>query len=118
MMLKLEVGKLYLDRNGVVQGPLLPREAREAPDFKFASNGRSWRIDGSHWINGASQSDLVSEYVLPQVPGIPERYRLVRIGVPKIGQWYVGENGMPVRLMDVAMTCNFAVIEPIAPPVP
>jgi len=115
MMLKLEVGKSYVDREGVMHGPMQAGESRE---FAFVCRGKMWQGNGSYYIGEESPKDLVAEYAPPQVPGIPEGYRLVRVGTAEYGEWFVNIFGFPERWTTHKQRSGLAIIEPIVPPVP
>lgn len=58
----------------------------------------------------------VTEPPVQQIPGVPDGYRLVRIGAPKKGEQYVSSGGfVDLALCDWDMK-NVPVVEPIVPP--
>lgn len=60
----------------------------------------------------------VTEPAVQQIPGVPDGYRLVRIGAPKKGEQYVSSGGrVDLALCDWDMK-NVPVVEPIVPPAP
>ena len=60
----------------------------------------------------------VTEPSVQQIPGVPDGYRLVRIGAPKKGEQFIGGYNIlskaDVNMYDYA----WAIVEPITPPAP
>ena len=60
----------------------------------------------------------VTEPSVQQIPGVPDGYRLVRIGAPKKGEQFIGGYNIlskaDVNMYDYA----WAIVEPIVPPAP
>ena len=60
----------------------------------------------------------VTEPAVQQIPGVPDGYRLVRIGAPKKGEQFIGGYNIlskaDVNMYDYA----WAIVEPIVPPTP
>ena len=60
----------------------------------------------------------VTEPAVQQIPGVPDGYRLVRIGAPKKGEQYLDMNG-GISVVDCDWwKMNIPLIEPIVPPAP
>lgn len=60
----------------------------------------------------------VTEPPVQQIPGVPDGYRLVRIGAPKKGEHYVSSGGfVDLALCDWDMK-NVPVVEPVVPLAP
>lgn len=60
----------------------------------------------------------VTEPAVQQIPGVPNGYRLVRIGAPKKGEQYLDLNGGISNADCDWWKTNIPVIEPIVPPAP
>ena len=60
----------------------------------------------------------VSNEVEKQVPGVPDGYRLVRIGVPLKGEYYLPYVGDTVQKSSGNMFLLSVIVEPIEPPKP
>lgn len=60
----------------------------------------------------------VTEPAVQQIPGVPDGYRLVRIGGPKKGEQYLDLNGGISAADCDWWKTNIPVIEPIVPPAP
>ena len=61
----------------------------------------------------------VTEPPVQQIPGVPDGYRLVRIGAPKKGEQFIIEYGVVSGVADSNMyDYTWAIVEPIAPPAP
>jgi len=51
-----------------------------------------------------------------QLPGVPNGYRLVRIGAPKKGEFFIASYNMVVRADENMYEYCWPVVEPIEPP--
>ena len=51
-----------------------------------------------------------------QIPGVPEGWRLVRIGVPKSGEWFVDDGNTPTKAFTDFDVSVLAIIEKIEQP--
>jgi hypothetical protein len=63
----------------------------------------------------------VSNEVEKQVPGVPDGYRLVRIGAPKKGEFFIISHNMVVRADENMYEYCWPVVElikPVEPPKP
>ncbi len=58
----------------------------------------------------------VSNEVEKQVPGVPDGYRLVRIGAPKKGEFFITSYNTVVRADGNMYEYCWPVVEPIEPP--
>ena len=50
------------------------------------------------------------------IPGVPEGWRLVRIGVPKSGEWFVDDGNTPTKAFTDFDVSVLAIIEKIEQP--
>lgn len=69
----------------------------------------------------SGQEHDVSNEVEKQVPGVPDGYRLVRIGAPKKGEFFITSYNMVVRADENMYEYCWPVvelIEPVEPPKP
>ncbi len=83
--------------------------------------GNFW--DSKYFELVSEKENDVSNEVEKQVPGVPDGYRLVRIGVPKRGELYVVDRGYVREALGDwgRITCEIAIVElikPIEPPKP
>jgi hypothetical protein len=65
--------------------------------------------------------DLVEDVkpaVAPQLPGIPEGYRAVRVGTPKRGEWYINVEGHAERGDGFHSASSYVILEKIDQPAP
>ncbi len=83
-----------------------------------SSDGRTYKVNNdSHHYYDASRFELVMpETQVLGVPGVPEGYRLVRIGVPKDGELIVA-SGEKVSVAKCLMSA-YAIVEKIVPDPP
>lgn len=91
--MKIEAGKKYVLRNGVVVGPLVATGDTQFPFAAEDAHGRvrDWRGDGRYAENGAVHSrDIIAEYPDPRLPSNSPtpRPRIVQILMtPNDAQW-------------------------------
>ena len=70
---RLEIGKTYVDRDGVQHGPLVKNTSDPwVGTHPFALGDRSWRVDGGFLPRGEDPWDLVAEVVRPAEPAKPQ----------------------------------------------
>ena len=61
----------------------------------------------------------VTEPAVQQIPGVPDGYRLVRIGAPKKGEQFITIHGEIFKAReDYPTQSGYAIVEPIVPPAP
>lgn len=60
----------------------------------------------------------MSNEVEKHVPGVPDGYRLVAIGAPKKGEFFITSHNMVVRADKNMYEYCWPVVEPIEPPKP
>lgn len=61
----------------------------------------------------------VTEPAVQQIPGVPDGYRLVRIGAPKKGEQFISiHDGVFEAEKDYPTQSGYAIVEPIVPPAP
>lgn len=93
--LKLEAGKRYVKRNGWITPPLLLDDEFEQtyPFVCGTEEAMSWTPEGKFFSGDAEAGredidDLVADFVVDAsiVPGVPEGWKLVRIGAAQVGE--------------------------------
>ena len=61
----------------------------------------------------------VPEPAVQQIPGVPDGYRLVRIGAPKKGEQFITIHAKVFKARkDYPTQSGYAIVEPVTPPVP
>ena len=100
MPLRLEVGKRYVTRSGWITPPIQLNNFIEGYPFEAGEN--TWTEAGRTFHHGEDVDDLVEEYSpvavgCPEVPGIPSGYRVVRFGLVKVGDLWMGSCGSPLK---------------------
>ncbi len=62
--------------------------------------------------------ELVEEPAKPAVPGIPDGYRLVRIGTPDAGEYVLDSTGGTHKITSECFAKNYVIVEPAKPLAP
>lgn len=61
----------------------------------------------------------VTEPAVQRIPGVPNGYRLVRIGAPKKGEQFISiHDGVLAAKKDYPTQSGYAIVEPVTPPAP
>jgi len=74
---------------------------------------------GQYWHE--SRFELVEKVkpaVAPQLPGIPEGFRAVRVGTPEKGEWYIGVEGRAEQGDGFHAASCYVILEKIDQPTP
>ena len=76
------------------------------------------RFDGVGGTWDDWRFELVEEPAKSAVPGIPDGYRLVRVGTPEVGEYILSSCGGLQKIMSECFAKNYVVVEPVEPPAP
>jgi hypothetical protein len=79
------------------------------------TNLHFWGMDGT-WDDW--RFELVEEPAKPAVPGIPDGYRLVRVGTPVKGEYVLTSDGGPYKTIAECFAKNYVIVEPVEPLAP
>ena len=101
--------------------PNQPKHVRMCDNWvvKFDDVSDSWDTDKFElYVEPQPEPVTVTEPAVQQIPGVPDGYRLVRIGAPMKGEQFIGGYNIlskaDVNMYDYA----WAIVEPIVPPAP
>lgn len=87
--------------------------------MRFAGVRDWWDTDKFElYVEPQPEPVAVTEPAVQQIPGVPDGYRLVRIGAPKKGEQFIGGYDI-LSKADVNMyDYTWVIVEPIVPPAP
>ena len=81
----------------------------------MAVNGTSIVLCSLSGVWEEHKFELVEEPAKPAVPGIPDGYRLVRIGTPEIGEYVLDSAGGTQKISHDCAAKNYVIVEPMKP---
>ena len=104
-----------------VYAPDMPKSVRMCDNWvvEFDDVSATWDTDKFElYVEPQPEPVTVTEPAVQQIAGVPDGYRLVRIGAPKKGEQFIGGYNIlskaDVNMYDYA----WAIVEPIIPPAP
>lgn len=85
----------------------------------FEGLNTTWNPDRFElYVEPQPEPVTVTEPPVQQIPGVPDGYRLVRIGAPKKGEYFINAYNTVIVADSRCYDLSWAIVEPIVPPAP